>query len=156
MLLITLWQLTRETRLSKLAPVLAIATPLLTTRAYLFLTSASVNWLTAIILMVIGFLLGLAQGQTTRLYCRGRVIYGKRSAGYLVLWRLAYVLTIVLAQTGSGLFHAIGILTMTFGVGTAVGANLIHLFKQLTLKPMPMMPPVTSYGVPRLPTGLPK
>jgi hypothetical protein len=156
MLLITFWQLTRETRLSTLAPVLAIATPLLTTLVYVFVTSASVNWLTAGVLAAIGFLVGLGLGQTTQLYYRGRLIYGKRNAGYLVLWGLAFIFTVALAQTGSGLLHAGGILIMMFGVGTAVGANLVLLFKQLILKPQPMTPPVAFYGTPRPPTGLPK
>jgi hypothetical protein len=100
-------------------------------------------------------------------------LVGKRSVGYLILWGLAYLVTMLLSQLGNAALHAVGILTMLFGVGTAVGSNLVLLVKQLTVKPQPAvvlppaMPPAAPWqpprptavpqrGAPRQPTDLPR
>lgn len=159
-LLVTLWQMHKETRVSKLAPFIAIAITLLTTLVYVFITGASVNWTTASVLVALGFLIGLGQGQATRVYYRGTQIVAKRSIGYLVLWLLAYLVTIGLAQLGNGLLHAVGILGMVFWTGAAVGANL-NLFVRQTFLHSQTMPsvqpsPVAGRSAPRKPTDLPR
>lgn len=134
-LLVTIWQMRKESRVSKLAPLIAIATTLLTTLVYVFITGASVNWITASVLLALGFLIGLGQGRATRVYYRGAQVVAKRSIGYLILWMLAYLVTIGLAQWGSGLLHAVGILGMIFGTGAAMGANLVLFIRRNALRP---------------------
>ena len=130
----TIRKMREETRMSRLTPIVAIGATLLTTLLYLFLTAAAVNWLLVLPLLAVGFLLGLAEGQFTRLYYRSATLVGKRSVGYLVLWGLAYLLTLALAQWGNAGLQAVGVLTMLFGLGMAVGSNYVLLRKQNRLR----------------------
>jgi len=130
----TIRKMRQETRMSRLTPIVAIGATLLTTWLYLFLTGAEVNWLLVLLLLALGFLIGLAEGQFTRLYYRNATMVGKRSVGYLILWGLAYLLTMALAQWGDAGLHAIGVLSMMFGLGMAVGSNYVLLRKQSRLR----------------------
>ena len=173
MLVLTIRKMRQETRLSKLAPILAMGVTLLITAVYLVITGAPVNGLLAVLLLILGLAIGLGEGRMTRLYYRGPTLVGKRSVGYLILWGLAYLATMALAQLGNAALHAVGILAMLFGAGAAVGSNLVLLVKQLTVKPQPAaalpvamsptaprQPPrpttVPQRGVLRKPTDLPK
>ncbi len=140
MLVITIWMMRRETRVSRLAPFIAVGTTLLGTFLYVVITRAPVNSILAWGFVGFGFLIGLLQGQSTRLYYRGRTIFGKRSTAYLVLWGLAYLVSLALAHVGNAALYAIGILGMMFGLGTTVGANLNLFVRQLVLRPQPASP----------------
>lgn len=137
LLALNVWQLGRDTRASLLAPLLGVASPLLTTLLYLWITGAPFNLLSGAVLFALGALVGLWQGQATRLYMRGPIVFVHRGVAYLILWGLALLLTILLGQTGSAALHAGGILATLFGVGAALGVNLVLAFKQITYRPPP-------------------
>jgi hypothetical protein len=144
MLIITIWMLRRETRISRLAPLIAIGATLLSTILYLLITQAPVNSILALGFVGFGFLIGLLQGQSTKIYFSGKAIFGKRSTAYLVLWGLAYLVTLALSHLGNAALYAFGILGMMFGLGTTVGANLNLFVRQLFLRPRPA--PAASSG----------
>jgi hypothetical protein len=157
MLIQTILKMREETYVPKLAPIITIVTTSFIVVLYVILTGAPINWLLAVLLLSLGLLFGLAEGQMTRLYYRGPIIVGKRSVGYLILWGLAYLMAMALTQTGNAALHAVGVLTMMFGLGTALGDNLNLLVRQSTLKPQPAIPPLSGMPtpVPR-PTDLPE
>jgi hypothetical protein len=134
--LFAVWQTRRETRLTLPAPLIAIGMTALTTLLYVWLSGATVNTITAGVLLIPGLLIGSLEGQAARVYYRGNTIVGKRRVASLVLWGLAYLVTVLLAQFGSALLHAIGILGMVFGVGVSVGSNTILFIRHLTLRPL--------------------
>ncbi len=157
MLALTIRKMRQETRLSKLAPLVAMGTTLLTTAVYLVITGAPVNGLLAVLLLILGLAIGLGEGRMTQLYYRGPTLMGKRSVGYLILWGLSYLLTTLLAQSGSAAPHAGGILTMMLGLGAAIGSNLLLLVRQFTLRPQ--APPPYPGMYPTAPSrliGLPR
>jgi hypothetical protein len=133
----TIRKMLKESPISRLAPIVAIGATLFTTALYVALTGASVNPQLALPLLGVGLLVGLGEAQLTRLTYRGNTLIVKRSVGYLALWGLAYLLTMGLAQLGSGALHALGILTMVFGAGIALGSNLALLVKQLRVRRAP-------------------
>lgn len=130
----TIRKLLEETPISILMPIVSIGATAFITLLYLFFTGAPINWLLAAPLLIVGTLIGLGEGQLTRLYYRGSAVMGKRSAGYLILWGLAYLFTLALAQFGSAALHAVGVLTMLFGVGIAFGSNVVLLLKRVRVK----------------------
>jgi len=129
--------LLRESRVSKLAPLVAIGAAVLTTWLYVIITGTSVNWWLAMVLAGLGIVIGFGEGRMTRMYYRDNTLIVKRSVGYLILWGLAYLLTVALDQLGNAALHAVGILIMAFGLGTAVGSNVVLLFRQMTARPAP-------------------
>jgi hypothetical protein len=116
------------------APIILIVVTTLTVFLYVWLTSASVNWLLGFALLGIGLVIGAGQGQMTRLYYRGPLIFGKRTTGYLLFWGIAYFASLILTQSGIAAAHALGVLGMMLALGVAVGDNLNILFRQSRLK----------------------
>jgi hypothetical protein len=137
MLFQTVRKMVKEAPVSKLAPIVAVCATLLTTLLYLILSGASVNWLLGVPMVGLGALVGWGEGHLTRLHYRGTTLMIKRSVGYLILWSLAYLVTMLLAQVGDAALHAVGILAMVFGVGTALGSNAVLLVKQAGMRPTP-------------------
>jgi hypothetical protein len=163
MLIITIWMMRREMRVSRLAPFIAIGTTLVSTFFYMLITNAPVNSILAWGFIGFGFLIGLLQGQATKIYYRGKAIFGKRSTACLVLWGLAYLVSLALAQLGNAALYAFGILGMMFGLGTAVGANLNLFVRQTFLRPQTAPPAqpssIAGRSAPRVsskPTDLPR
>lgn len=134
MLLLSIHKMRQEMYVPRWAPVLLIIVTSLTVLLYVWLTSAAVNWLLGFALFGIGLVIGAGQGQMTRLYYRGPLIFGKRTTGYLVFWGIAYLASLLLTQSGVAAAHALGVLGMMLALGVAVGDNLSILFRQSRLK----------------------
>jgi hypothetical protein len=149
----TVHKLLKEAPVSRLAPIVSIGATLLITFVYVVITGTSVNWWLAALLSVLGLLVGFGEGRLTRLYYRGSTLIVKRSVGYLILWGVAYLLAIALDQLGNAALHAAGILIMVFGLGTAVGSNLVLLVRQVTMRPAPVV--ASPYGPAPPPAGGP-
>lgn len=173
LLLLSIRKMRQEMYVPRWAPILLIIVTTFTVFLYVWLTSASVNWLLGFALMGIGLVIGAGQGQMTRLYYRGPLIFGKRTTGYLVFWGIAYLASLLLTQSGIAAAHALGVLGMMLALGVAVGDNLSILFRQSRLKrpdpvattntPVPMARPTTlpeagtgTTTTPERPTTLPK
>lgn len=159
MLIITILMMRQETRISRLAPFIAIGTTLLSTFFYVLITNAPVNSILVWGFICFGFVIGLLQGQSTKIYYRGKVIFGKRGTAYLVLWGLAYLVSLALAQLGNAALYAVGILGMMFGLGITIGANLNLFVRQVLLRPQTALPmsssSMSTSNLPRKPTDLP-
>jgi hypothetical protein len=134
MLLASIRKMGQEMYVPVSAPFVAIAVTALAVGIYIALTGAQVNWQAAALVMGAGFFIGLLEGQLTRLYYRGPIIFGRRSAGYLALWGLAYLLTLALSQIGSETLQAAGVMVLVFGLGMAMGDNINLLVRQAVLK----------------------
>ncbi len=144
----TVRKLLKEAPVSKLAPFVSIGATVFITFLYVIITGTGVNWWLATLLFLLGLLIGLGEGRLTRLHYRGSTLIAKRSVGYLILWGAAYLLTIALDQLGNAALHAAGILLMAFGLGTAVGSNLVLLYRQMTIRPSPVGAPPPYAPVP--------
>lgn len=163
MLLLSIRKMREEMYVPRWAPVLLIVVTVFTVLLYVALTSAVVNWLLGFALLGVGLVIGAGQGQMTRLYYRGPLIFGKRTTGYLVFWGIAYFASLILTQSGIAAAHALGVLGMMLALGVAVGDNLNILFRQSRLKrppdPSPTISPEPSPAAPPTtlpPTTLPK
>lgn len=145
MLLLSIRKMRGEVYVPRSAPIVAIAITALAVATYVALTGVAVNWTLAALLLAAGFLVGLLEGQATRLYYRGPIIVGKRSFGYLVVWGLAFLLALALGQAESAVLQASGALVMMFGLGIAIGDNINLLARQAMLKPQPAAPAGTAF-----------
>lgn len=144
MLLLSINKMRKEMYTPRWAPLILIAVTVLTVLLYVWLTAASVNWLLAAVLLGVGLVIGLGQGQMTRLYYRGPLIFGKRTKGYLLFWGVAYFASLLLTQSGIAAAHALGVLGMMLALGVAVGDNLNILARQARLRPPPTALPETA------------
>jgi hypothetical protein len=135
MLVVTIRKMRRETRLSRVTPVVAILALVVATGLYVYLTGVRIHWLLGAPLPVLGFFIGRAEGKLARMRSQGGVAVGKRTMGYLVVWGLGYLLTVIMAQMGKAGLHAGGVLLMLLGAGMAVGCNIRLLARQASLRP---------------------
>jgi hypothetical protein len=144
MLLLSIRKMRQEMYTPKWAPLILIAVTALTVALYVWLTAAPVNPVLALPLFAIGLVIGAGQGQMTRLYYRGPLVFGKRTTGYLLFWALAYVASLLLTQSGIAAAHALGVLGMMLALGVAVGDNLNLLFRSTRLRRPPVGMPEPS------------
>jgi hypothetical protein len=131
----------RERPMSRLRPLLSAGIVALVTAGYLFITRSQVNLLTVAAVVVVGLLIGWAEGRLTRVYYKGNQVVGKQTGFYLIVWGLAYVLTLLLSQTNIAALHAGGIMAMMFGAGVALGSALTLLVRLGSVKPQPQAAP---------------
>ena len=154
----------KESRSTLLTPITGIISATVITFVFILIAGVPINWLLAIPILGFGFFLGLLEGMFTRVYYRGNLLMTKRSAIYFVLWGLAYLLTLLLAQTKSSVWTAGGILAMILGLGIAYGSNLNLFFRQTLMRPTPgsISAPTSSSAArenpkpPSRPTDLPE
>jgi hypothetical protein len=131
MLVIMLRQMRKETRLTVFTPILALAGTILTTLLYLLISRSPLNLALAAGIVCVGLIIGLLEGLATRIYVQGNQVVGKRSGIYLVLWGLAYLVTIGFAQMNNAGLHAFGLMGLAFGLGMSLGSNLNLFFRRL-------------------------
>lgn len=105
-------------------PMLGLAMSLVGTAAYLALVNPRVAWLWAGLLLILGCGLGYLQGRQTRLFWKEEGVWGERSMVYMWLWGAAYLATQGLGQLQNALLYAVGVLTLFFTLGIAIGSNL--------------------------------
>lgn len=153
MLLLSIRKMRQEMYVPRWAPMILIGVTVFTVLLYVWLTAAPINWTVGLALLGIGLVIGAGQGQMTRLYYKGPLIFGKRTTGYLLFWGIAYFASLLLTQSGIAAAHALGVLGMMLSLGVAVGDNLNILFRQSRLPRKPIGVPEPT---PRRPTTLPK
>jgi hypothetical protein len=163
---LTIWGLIRQTRkeqrLSLASPVIGLAmAPMTLLINIVFLHQAFQQYLGPAML-IFGLGLGLAWGQTTRMYAKGKRLVGKRSIMHLVFWGISYAITQVLATFAPAFVVAGGLATMFFSTGSTLGTNLNILARQLQMRPAlamagsPAALPETPRAVPPPAIGLPE
>lgn len=155
LLLLSIRKMREEMYVPRWAPIVLIVVTTFTVLLYIWLTAASVNWLLGFALLGIGLVIGAGQGQMTRLYYRGPLIFGKRTTGYLVFWGIAYLASLLLTQSGIAAAHALGVLGMMLALGVAVGDNLSILFRQSRLKRPEPAPVAVETAAPSTSTSSP-
>jgi hypothetical protein len=94
-------------------------------------------------LLILGLALGLAWGQATRLYAKGKTLVAKRSIMHLVCWAISYALTQILATIAPASIVAGGLAAMFFSTGSTLGTNLNLIVRQLQMRPA-LAAPVTA------------
>lgn len=156
MLMKTIQDARKEKALTALMPIVSIGATIAITLVYVYLTAAPIDWLLGLPLFLFGLFIGRGQGAMTQVYYRGPRVLSKANVRYLVYWGAAYIVTLLLGQFGSAALHAIGILTMLFSLGVAIGSNLILLTKRLTVKPEPVPALATAQANIARPTLLPE
>jgi hypothetical protein len=123
-----------EARVTYRAPLIAILTTTISTFLYIAITQATLNAVLASVMLLVGAFLGLLQGRASKLYYQGTNKMIKRNTLYLLIWGLAYVLTMLLSLTGSRVFQASGIMLLLFGFGLAFTSNFVLLLRQLSMR----------------------
>ncbi len=155
LLIVSLRGMRKESRTSLISPIAGIFSAFILTTTFIIIAGVPLNWLVAILLLGVGFFIGLLEGVFTRIYYRGDLLFAKRSALYFVLWGLAYLMTLLLAQTGSATLTAGGILAMVLSLGIAFGSNLNLLFRQTVMRPAIAMPTTDASPSPVRPLNSP-
>ena len=123
-LVLTIRKLGQESRYSKLPPLIGMVVMALVTALYIWLSAVQFNYLVGLGLLVVGFLIGLLQGRSSKVYLRDEKVMVKRSIAAMILWGVAYLLSLALTLTQHPLLAAGGVLAMLFGLGTTLGTNL--------------------------------
>ena len=113
--------------------VIQIALPVLVLLAYSFLLHVQVNILLAWPLFVAGLVLGLISGQTTKLSVKKGKVYGQRSVWYLVVWAVTFSVTHGLSLLQRRGIVAVGLATMYFSTGLAIGTNVSFMYRRWRL-----------------------
>jgi hypothetical protein len=139
----------RERPMSRVRPLVSAGILAVVTIGYLFITRTQVNLWTALALIALGLLIGWGEGRLTRIYYKGNRVVGKQSGFYLILWGLAYVLTLLVAQTNIPALHAGGILAMMLGMGVALASGLTLFMRIGNLRPQPAPTPAWQPTTPR-------
>jgi hypothetical protein len=85
-------------------------------------------------LLLFGLGLGVAWGQTTRVYARERRLVGKRSVWHLAFWGASYAMTQLLATVASAQWVSAGLAAMFLSAGSTLGTNLSLLVRQLRMR----------------------
>lgn len=124
----------RPTRLRWFAPFLGMAMSVLGSLGYLLVMRLPVNPRIAGPLLAIGLVLGFLQGWQTRMYWENQGLMGRRTILYMGLWGFAYLTTQGLAQLQNAAMHAVGMLTMMFTVGIAIGSNVNLALRQFWMR----------------------
>jgi hypothetical protein len=125
----------RERPMSRFRPLVSAVIIAIVTVGYLLITRAQVNLWTASVVIALGLAIGWGEGRLTRIYYKGNQVVGRQSGFYLILWGVAYLLTLLLAQSNIAALHAGGILAMMLGTGVALASGFT-LFKRISsLKP---------------------
>ena len=135
---LTLWglirQVRKEQRVKLSTPVVGLVmAPISLLINVLFLRQAFSAFLGPA-LLIFGLGLGLAWGQTTRLYAKGGMLVGKRSTLHLVFWGISYAITQILATVAPAMWVGGGLAAMFFSTGSALGTNLNLLVRQLRMR----------------------
>lgn len=135
---LTIWGLIRcvrkEQRVKLSTPVVGLVmAPISLLINVLFLRQAFSAFLGPA-LLIFGLGLGLAWGQTTRLYAKGGMLVGKRSTLHLVFWGISYAITQILATVAPAMWVGGGLAAMFFSTGSALGTNLNLLVRQLRMR----------------------
>jgi hypothetical protein len=141
--ILTIRKMREEMYVPRSAPLIAILITGVAVLLYMVLTGTQLNPAVAVPVGVCGLILGLIEGRATQLYYRGPIVVGKRTVGYLVIWGIAYILTLLLAQLQVAAFYAAGMMVLIFGFGVALGDNLMLLARQGAVKRQPYVAPVT-------------
>ena len=137
LLLFTIWglirQVRKEQRLRMSTPVIGLVmAPVTLLINLVFLRQAFPAFLGPAML-VMGLGLGLAWGQTNRVYRRGDNLVGKRSIFHLVFWGISYAITQLLATFMPAYVVAGGLAAMFFSTGSTLGTNLNLMVRMLRL-----------------------
>lgn len=113
--------------------VIQIALPLLVLLVYSLLLHVSVNPVLAWPLFAAGLVIGVLWGQTTRLNLKKGRVYGKRSVWYLVVWAVTFSVTQGLSLMQRRGLVAVGLATMYFSTGLAIGTNVSFMYRRWKL-----------------------
>jgi hypothetical protein len=124
----------KERRLTRLSTFISLLLSLAMLPLFTALSGAQLNPLLGWPLLVLGLLVGLIWGRSTRLYYRDEKVMGKRSLFHLVGWGLSWALSQFLALFDSALLAALGLVPIFFTTGTQVGTQANLLFRLLFLK----------------------
>jgi hypothetical protein len=116
-----------------LSLVIQMALPLVVLLVYSFLLQVQVNILLAWPLGLAGLILGVIWGQTTKLSVTRGKVHGKRSVWYLVIWALTFSVTQVLSLMQRRGIVALGLATMYFSTGLAIGTNVSFMYRRWRL-----------------------
>jgi hypothetical protein len=81
------------------------------------------------ILGAAGLVFGVAWDRTTRIEWHDDRVIARRSALYVVLWALSYAITQILTALTDARWVSIGLATLCFATGTAIGMNLDLLWR---------------------------
>ena len=136
---LTIWGLVRQTRkeqrLGLASPVIGLVMAPMTLLINIIFLHQAFQACLGPALLIFGLGLGLAWGQTTRLYAKGKHLVGKRSILHLVFWGISYAITQILATFAPAFVVAGGLATMFFSAGSTLGTNLNLLVRQLQMRP---------------------
>ena len=117
--------------------VIQIALPVLVLLVYSLLLHVSVNPALAWPLFAAGLVLGVISGQTTKLNVNKGKVYGQRSVWYLVVWALTFSVTQLLSLMQRRGIVALGLATMYFSTGLAIGTNVSFMYRRWRLLSKP-------------------
>jgi membrane protein CcdC involved in cytochrome C biogenesis len=131
-----------------LSLVVQIVLPVLVLLVYSLLLHVSVNPVLAWPLFAAGLVLGVISGQTTKLNVKKGKVYGQRSVWYLVVWAVTFSVTQLLSLLQRRGIVAIGLATMYFSTGLAIGTNVSFMYRRwrlLSKEPKPVPVPAVAH-----------
>ena len=122
--------LNRDQRIKTLSLVLPMVTSVAAVFLYTAILKITTSTFLSAILAIVGFLLGIWWSRSTILSIKNGAVTGKRSSVYIVVWILTIAITQLMSQVSSPKLVALGISSMFFSTGLALGTNLSLLSRR--------------------------
>jgi hypothetical protein len=119
---------------SKKNCLIGIVFPILILLVYSVIIGTSLPPVFLFLLFGLGLILGLIQGQKTKVWIENRLPRARNTVWFLVIWALSYALTHVLMVAGSAMSMNVGIGTMSLTTAVALGTQGIILVRLSRLK----------------------
>ncbi|MBN2074465.1 MAG: zinc ribbon domain-containing protein [Dehalococcoidales bacterium] len=115
-------------------PLIAIAISTIAIIVYAAIVGTSLPFYIVMIIMVFGLLLGLGQGNKTKVWLeKDNRKKAQNTIWFLVIWALCYGVNQTLVVLGQSLSLSIGFGGMSLGTGVTLGTQAIILYKLIKL-----------------------
>lgn len=135
MTIVMLLSFRKERRITTLSPFLSAALTFVMLPVFILFSGARLSGWVGLPALVLGLVVGLVRGSSTRLYYRDGQVMGKQSTWFLLGWGGSLVLAQLLNLLGSATLSSIGLAPVFLSTGTQVGINANLFLRRLRMRP---------------------
>jgi hypothetical protein len=123
--------------ISKRNCLIGIVFPVLILLVYSIIIGTSLPSNVLLLLALFGLVLGMWQGNKTKVWIENNVARSQNTVWFLMIWAISYTVTHLLVSIGHSMSMNVGIGTMCWTTAIALGAQGIIFLRLTRLKPAP-------------------